>query len=153
LLYRHRPEINNYIMNNIVRCVLLVFVFAGILSCKTAAIQSDRDDQYKALQGKWQWIKSTGGFAGKTITPQSAGYRSSIEFKKDNSVLVYRNDSLTNQAKFTLVKTKTIFSADSAYVLKYEPEMMEEAIIKATKDTLILADNVYDGFAKTYIRK
>lgn len=133
------------------KLTVLLLMFCAVSACKTEKILSGRDNA--ALYGKWKWVQSTGGFAGKTITPQSAGYQSSVEFKKDNTVLVYRNDSLTNKAKFTLTKTKTIFSTDSAYVIHYEPEMMEEAIIKATKDTLVLADNVYDGFAKTYVKQ
>lgn len=122
-------------------------------SCKTSHIQGGANSPYKALLGKWRWVQSTGGFAGKTTTPQAEGHTMHIEFKADTSVIIYRDDAVTGKAKFEVVKGRTIFSQDSAYLLKFQPQMIDEAILKVTKDTLVLADNVHDGFGKTYVKQ
>src|SRR6218665_944307 len=98
-------------------CSILVIC---AVSCNKEDLKTAGNISTDKLYGKWKWVQSTGGFAGRTITPQSEGYRSSVEFKRNNTAAFYRNDSLTNQSAFTLNKDKTIFSEDPAYIIKYQ---------------------------------
>ncbi|RYD92242.1 MAG: hypothetical protein EOP54_21160 [Sphingobacteriales bacterium] len=135
------------------KSLLIALLIVGAASCKKENVNNSKTPaDPEKMYGKWTWVSSMGGFAGKTTTPQSAGYQAGIEFKRDKTVSFYRNDTLTNTAEFNLAKGKSIFSADSAYIIKYKPDAMDQAIIKTKTDTLILADNVYDGFTITYVR-
>lgn len=133
--------------------ILFLLGLAAIVSCKSTNLQNGADGGYKALLGKWSWVQSTGGFAGKTTTPQTEGHTSQLEFKAGNTVSAYMDGSLTKIIKFDLAKGHSIFSVDSVYILRYQADGLDQAVLKTTKDTLILADNVNDGFTKTYVKQ
>lgn len=123
------------------------------ISCKKGNIKTNSGGvDPEKIYGKWNWVNSTGGFAGTTITPKLAGYSEWVEYKRDKSVYYYRNDTLKNQAKYAVAKGYSIFYEKPACIIKYTPDAIDQVIIKATKDTLILADNVNDGFTILYVK-
>ena len=133
--------------------VYLLMIFCAA-SCKKENVKVKNPDvDLSKIYGKWNWVNSTGGIAGLTITPKTAGYNMSVEYRINKSVYFFRNDTLQNQAKFAIVKGNSIFSVDPAYIIKYDPDGMDHVIIKAKKDTLILADNVNDGFTILYVKQ
>ncbi|MCD8739660.1 hypothetical protein LT679_03510 [Mucilaginibacter roseus] len=139
-------------MKNVIIAVIIVLTF---FSCKTAKLSVEAGKVSRAnLKGQWDWKKTTGGFAGITTTPETARYILHIEFK-DNELLFYKNDAITQRYHFSLIKDKTIYSMDSLYIIK--PDNAESAIplvvTKMVKDTIVLADNVNDGFSSTYVKR
>lgn len=73
----------------------LLILFVSITGC-------DKEELPNQIQilGKWEWVKSEGGFGGWTITPESEGYTEYLEI--DNTTYrKYVNDSLVFQSKYT----------------------------------------------------
>lgn len=135
--------------------ILAVLVACFLFACKTTQITKDEQsvDVY-SLNGQWDWKGTTGGIAGITITPETARYILHIEFK-NNELLFYKNNNVTQQYHYTIIKDKTIYSTDSLYVIKPESSInaLPLVITKATRDTIVLADNVNDGFSSTYVKR
>ncbi|GAA4913623.1 hypothetical protein [Mucilaginibacter defluvii] len=135
-----------------------IIAFLAVLtlfSCKTAKLPIETESISLAnLKGAWDWKKTTGGFAGVTITPETARYILHLEFK-DDELLFFKNNEATRGYHFSLVKDKTIYSADSLYIIKPDNSENEIPLVvtKMVKDTIILADNVNDGFSSTYVKR
>ncbi|MEO6149170.1 MAG: hypothetical protein ABIN95_10500 [Mucilaginibacter sp.] len=129
-----------------------LFILICAISCKKENVKTNNGVDPEKIYGKWNWVNSTGGIAGLTITPKTAGYEASVEYKRSKSVYYYRNDTLKSQAKFSITKGNTIFSTKQAYIIKYTPDGMDHVIMKVTKDTLVLADNANDGFTILYVK-
>lgn len=135
--------------------IIAFLVLLTIFSCKTAKLPIETESiSLTNLKGAWHWKKTTGGFAGITTTPETARYILHIEFK-DDELLFFKNNEVTRRYHFSLVKDKTIYSADSLYIIKpYNSENEIPLVItKMVKDTIILADNVNDGFSSTYVKR
>jgi hypothetical protein len=58
---------------------LSMLVLAG---CSTST-SSEADLELAWLLGRWEWVSSTGGIAGWTLTPESTGQTRSVEFGAD----------------------------------------------------------------------
>jgi len=133
----------------------IFIVFLGILfvlSCEDSIIQTEEyDSDNKKIIGRWNWVQSNGGFAGVTETPESEGYTSYFIFKEDRTLEIYKNDTLKYQYIYTLSKEKTIFSIDSLPVIMFGDHVAWLYSFQ-TEDTLILNDNICDGFSHTYSR-
>ena len=54
----------------------LSFLFLGLTSLCT------NQDEKPDIIGSWTWVESSGGFAGKTINPETTGDSISIVFTK-----------------------------------------------------------------------
>lgn len=51
--------------------------------------------------GEWTWVKSVGGFAGHTITPESEGYTKQLVID-DHFYTEYINDSIIHTTQYDL---------------------------------------------------
>ncbi|RYY34392.1 MAG: hypothetical protein EOP46_13595 [Sphingobacteriaceae bacterium] len=129
--------------------ILLIFIS---VSCSKQIINNNSSVYNRQLEGKWNWIRSTGGFAGHTISQETLRYTMGIQFKND-SVLLYRDGKITQRHKFAIIKGRSIFTTDSAHIIKYADGGIDQVIQKVNADTLVLADNVNDGYTLTYIKE
>jgi len=117
------------------------------------------DPELKKIFGKWQWIESSGGFAGKATTPSKEGYIARIEFSNEYMYQLYRNDTLIDRRKFIFSKDKSIHRDKQVWIisfaqdttLEYGPPLPMEVLFQG-EDTLMLKEKVYDGFSYTYVR-
>lgn len=105
-----------------------------------------------SLAGTWQWVSSTGGIAGKTLTPASEGFERSLSFTYDLKYSNLKNSISQKSGKFEIIQAKSIYKTELVDFIKYDDGTMS-AIISQTSDELVLADNNYDGFTDTYKRK
>lgn len=104
-----------------------------------------------SIIGKWRWVKSVGGIAGMTITPQSTGYNLSEEFKADSTFKRFKNDSLIAQGKFSIVRNYKYTSTETIDVLKTGGPDDQAFVIR--NDSLFVSDIfISDGFNTTYVR-
>jgi hypothetical protein len=103
------------------------------------------------ITGEWQWIMSTGGIAGTTITPASAGYKRKLVLSSDFKYYRYKNDVLEKSGTFEIVKAQSIYKVELVDFIKYDDDTMS-VIESVTTDKLLLADNFYDGFGETFKR-
>ncbi len=99
----------------------------------------------------WIWVKAVGGISGEEFTPESTGQESRIVFSRDGYLSWYDNPYFPYRVKYSLGRDITIFSTDSVPVVIVD----SSAVFKYAflgNDTLILDDNYYDGFQRTYAR-
>jgi hypothetical protein len=105
-----------------------------------------------SLAGVWQWVSSTGGIAGKTLTPTSEGYERNLTLTYDLKYFNSKNSITQKSGKFEIIKAKSIYKTELVDFIKYDDGTMS-VIINQTSSELVLADNNYDGFTDTYKRK
>jgi hypothetical protein len=101
------------------------------------------------LAGEWEWLKSTGGFGGLTVTPDSARYSSrEIHFSVDDEFSFYRADTLVLAGQYSLTREsgKTIVKYSTGDV----PPLTDQWVERIKNDTLILTDRCADCYTSTY---
>lgn len=101
------------------------------------------------IQGSWLLTRVSGGIAGQTTdVDPSEGSKMVI---KEGSISYFSNGVLQRSTTYFVKKGKSIYSTEEKNFIHFadKPDM-PMVIMKATKDTLVLADNFYDGFAFTY---
>ena len=124
---------------------LSVMTGLAMLGCGSVT-GPDLDEQ---IVGQWEWIESTGGIAGMTLTPASTGETRALRFDSER-VSSFRNDSLVATQRYTLAlvagtDTWTIDYLDAGSAFE-----MQTAELRA--DTLVLTDPCCDGFVSRYLR-
>ncbi len=151
------PTIFAY-MKRIVIGILIAFVLLSS-TCKKA--MQVPDPELTKIFGKWNWISTSGGFAGKIRTPSNMGYTVRVEFSNAGIYQVFKNDTLTDKKKISFSKRKSIRSDKQVWVVSYEPlpdifkdtnPALPAEVSFSGQDTLMLNDYVYDGFTYTYVR-
>ncbi|HEX2962109.1 MAG: hypothetical protein HF300_09095 [Ignavibacteria bacterium] len=110
-------------------------------------------DEEKLLYGSWVLVRISGGFSG-TTTDVSPEEGSKVVFTEAGSVHYYSKGALERSTTFVVKKGKSIYSTEEKSIIHFadRPEL-PMVIMKADKDTLILADNAYDGFSFTYMKE
>lgn len=89
---------------------LLLFVLTALTSCSN----NDNNSNQNSLEGKWSWIKTTGGFGGPS-TSETSNQKIEIEFS-GSTLKTYTNGNLTQQ-KFFLITKKSIFGGDKEMIV------------------------------------
>jgi len=110
------------------------------------------DPELKKIFGKWQWVESSGGFAGKITTPAKAGYSERIEFSNEGIYHKFKNDSLIDRKSFSFSQKTSIQTGKPAWVLSLNEGSIPMAVSFSGQDTLMLNEQVHDGFSHTYVR-
>src|SRR5687768_11235483 len=136
-------------MKQMTLLMLIAFVFLSS-TCKKA--MQVPDPELKKIFGKWEWVSTTGGIAGMTITPLSAGHTIRLEFKSDGTYLIYENDSLVNTTRFSFSQSTSIHNRKPVWLLSFAetPASSNEKSVPISvsfsgQDTLLLNEQVHDG--------
>ncbi|TFH65818.1 MAG: hypothetical protein E4G91_01090 [Candidatus Zixiibacteriota bacterium] len=104
---------------------------------------------FDRLIGNWEWVRSVGGIAGNTITPESAGYTKTTHFHTDSTYQEYRNDTLSLSTRFRLY----LRPVGKVLVNMLQIDDSEPAqIVNVTDSTLELTDECYDCYLHSYRR-
>ena len=133
----------------------LLTVTIAILSIFVSGCTKDRpaNSDVERLYGIWNWVQSSGGFAGVTTTPATAGYTKTLEFNNDGSYKWFKNGTLQGETKFTLTEGSSIFTSGTAHLIKYHNDFITQSVTFGEQDTLFLSDECYDCFGHTYTRQ
>ncbi|MCU7495950.1 MAG: hypothetical protein HF314_11210 [Ignavibacteria bacterium] len=111
-------------------------------------------DQEKSLYGSWRLQKISGGLQGTTteISPDKAP---KVLFTYGGTVIFYSSDNkLARSTTFTLTEGKTIYSTDEKSIIHFADNLDNPMVIfSISEDTLVLADNDYDGFSYIYLKE
>ena len=90
--------------------------------------------------GEWTWVKSVGGFAGHTITPESEGYTKKLVID-DHFYTEYINDSIDFKTQYDLrfdqdsiFGTPYVIEFDSGGLVAYAHEGNQLKIIEVCAD-------------------
>ncbi len=118
--------------------VILLIALTGmiILSCEKET------SNFTGITGKWNWLYSSGGFAGTTYTPESTGFKETVEFTIDSVYRLFRNDTLLSESGYHILNSNLVIYDNHSIRQSYS--------IKS--DTLILADECYDCFISVFKR-
>ena len=128
--------------------LLIITGFITFVGCNSA----QKENYNSSLYGKWLLVNVSGGIAGDINEINTKIDKHILDFSEDNSITYFYNDSLISKTDFQIEKRKSIYSADELDFIIYENHQAPEAITYLSIDTLIIADNFYDGFTKVYIR-
>lgn len=105
------------------------------------------------LNSKWILVNVSGGIAGDINDVDTQVERHLIVFNEKNSVSFFYNDSLLRTTHFHIEKRKSIYSTDEFDFIIYENSLEPEVITYLSNDTIVIADNNYDGFSRVYIKQ
>jgi len=130
---------------DLIKLKFKIFIFSIIFILVSCNKESDNNPN-KALSGKWDWMQSTGGFAGQTYTPQSTGETVAIEFDNDSIFRQYINGNLDFETTYELKKVEGY----SELFIFYKNENSASIISTLENNTLILLDYGVDGYERTY---
>ena len=113
-----------------------------LLSC-------DNDDStQKSLNGKWNWVTSTGGIAGRTTTPASENKTIVLEFH-NSTLKKYENGSLISENTFSVETRESIMGGKRKMIVIQDSHTQTFEIVG---DKLYLSDECYDCFQSEYDR-
>ena len=128
---------------------VLFFVFIILTSCSS---ENSSISKNKSLEGKWNWVQSTGGFAGTTSTPESSNQVIYIEFS-GNSFKKYINGTLSADLTYVIKTQKSIFGGEKPMLVSDNPIKDFGAIsFEIIGDKLHLNDECNDCYASVYVR-
>lgn len=140
-------------MKTIIRNIFLCFTISVfIISCEHSTSTKTDSEQ---LHGSWQWIKTEGGYSGTggpNNTPQADGYTARTIFKPEGVAQFFRNDTLINQSNYSIIKDTSHSQVINLLHLAENENYLDRRIDFRGNDSLILSDNVIDGFYVFYIR-
>jgi hypothetical protein len=128
----------------------------SILFCSFFVIAQKAE--IKMLNGKWQWIETSGGFGGMIQSPKTEGYSMIIAFGKKNNFKEWKNSDCLHSYRYKLLKGKSLKEGEEVYIVYFNDQKtkLEKALPVSFsfigKDTLLLVENVHDGFTRTYVR-
>lgn len=130
-------KVQNYLLS----LSILILVISCDKECGDANISE--------LRGDWEWIESTGGFAGITITPETEMATQSLKINKTHYE-AYRNDSLMFRSEYDIVITPDSSWGTNTF-LEFETGGSVAFIQQGT--SLTLYELCADCFMHSYERK
>lgn len=126
-----------------------VLPFLALLLVFTSCTILGSDSTKSQIVGEWEWIKSTGGFAGHTVTQDSTGYsKQQIHYSDNNDFSFFRADTLVISGRYLIEKDNG--NPVVKYNTSYPPNQKVEF---DNNDILILKDRCLDCYISTYKRK
>ncbi|MEI6853076.1 MAG: hypothetical protein WCL06_09540 [Bacteroidota bacterium] len=142
---------------------IIATIFLGV-SMSFSSCRKDislPDPSLSKLFGSWEWVQTSGGFAGEIITPSSQGFTQSISFESNGIYKLYKDGIQKEKKTFTLSEGISILTNTSAWMIRYKDtgigDHSENAIAQSVRfsgqDSLFLADEAFDGYNYVYIRK
>jgi hypothetical protein len=91
----------------------LLLIFVVLTSCS----KDDNDISSKNnLNGKWNWILTSGGFGGGSLTPEKLNQTMIIEFS-GNTLKTYINGNLSKTQKFSIQTKASIFGGNRKVIV------------------------------------
>ncbi|MCO6498476.1 MAG: hypothetical protein J5I50_12535 [Chitinophagaceae bacterium] len=131
------------------RLLSILVIVVLISSCQKSEIKIG----YDAIIGQWEWVQSSGGFTGWTISPATEGYTSTLQFTKDK-YRVFRNDSLFAEGSYKLEMKVSSMTSNKEKVLMLVSDFgPANQRVEFEGKKMFLIDECYDCFISEYIKK
>jgi hypothetical protein len=127
------------------------FAFLILVSCtkeKTKNLEEIPSDLY----GTWNWLYTTGGYAGINITPFTTGESKKIELTATGYYKYFVNDIIQSENKFHIEKSTSIYSHHDTVLMLVTGNGINQSFRFRTPDTLTLYEEAFDGFVHHYAR-
>jgi hypothetical protein len=130
-----------------IQATLIALLFLNLLNGQNKKLL---DPELFPIFGKWKYVESYGGFTGKgTGWPTDA--RITIEFKKNGKFTHHSKGKLRQRDVYRLSERKSHLSSKLVHVIDYDKNV--DQVFELKGDTLILIEDVFDGFTYIFIRK
>jgi len=123
--------------------ILTLFVLVSCSSTKTVASSEN------SLNGKWNWVSSTGGFIGSTLTPASEKKTMTIEISK-STIKRFENGKLVSENDFSVETGNSIYGNDKKMIVYKNDAPKQSFEIK--DNVLYLNDECHDCYQSQYVR-
>ncbi len=135
--------------------IYLLFLLV-LFSCKKDMVLPE--SSLSTIFGKWNWVSSSGGFAGLVVTPKTVGFEKSLEFNKDGTFKLFENQEKVGRGTYRFAKRHSNFSNDSAFILimayhslNNEPTNAMPMVVQfPLEKTLFLIEECSDCFSHVY---
>ena len=130
-----------------VAALLIGAVLSGCGSSTEPLVEHD-------IVGTWDWVESSGGVAGTTQTPETAGYTLQVKFAQSGVVEVRRDGALETSTGY-MVLVGVGSSSEWPDMVRYDEPVLgfENQYVRFTgDDVMFLADGCCDGFVSRYVR-
>lgn len=125
-------------MKNIVCFIVFGFLFF--------ACSDDSNDKHNKLVGNWNWIETSGGIIGTSITPESSGNTIKLNIS-DSEIKKYINSKLETVLTYTIKTGKSILGGTKEMIV-YDNETIQSFTI--TDNVLVIHEESYDGYQYVY---
>ncbi len=121
---------------------LFFLLFLGLAACESSEPVKSND-----IVGTWEWVSTTGGFAGVNEKP-GEGEKVLLTFNRDLSYKKMHNDSLLSEGKYTLSKGTSYLQNKVVDFVQIGQGV--ETYYEIKGDQLYMYEDVNDGFNYTY---
>jgi hypothetical protein len=136
------------------------FLVAGVAvatSCRTseqAKLPSEEERVGRAMDvlGRWEWTESQGGIAGIRRTPGGTGTTWSLEFLEDGRLVESRTGEPAVEKSFRVEDRPVCWEPQRTMPALVVPGELDRLIDVPAPQTLVLQDNVVDGFLHRFER-
>ena len=127
--------------------IFAIFAFLAVFSCR-----SEDDTDVSPVVGEWEWISSIGGVGNTTETPASSGKTIIMKLDSDKKYTITTNGTVTNEGTFSLYKNVSNLEHYERVYINFS-NAPDQMIVNNEEKTLILSDDVNNGYTYTYKKK
>jgi len=123
----------------------MLFILPLFLGCASSQTSSSKAPK---IEGNWQWVETSGGFAGIKKTPESTHEIKHLQINKD-SIYFYENGELISTQPYKLQLSKSMISKQMEWKMN---ESERNVFISRVDSFLIMKEDCYDCFSHKYVK-
>ena len=125
---------------------LLAVLLFGCGKIKTPNAESEK------IFGTWRFVYSSGGFSGAGNSSYDA--TDTYEYKENGTFSHYKGSQLMDQSSFSLQLGQSIYSQTDQLLVHYGGAAQQlTQSCQIHHDTLMLSDEVFDGFQYVFVKQ
>jgi len=135
---------------NMLFAFMVSVLVPGVLlqpGCKKTDLSLDSN-----LFHDWEWIETSGGFAGEFRTPGSEGYTQSLKFEKNGTYTKYKDNVVVERGTFTIITGQSILDHKEHDMVVFSNGNLPQTIFVLTEHELTLAEECIDCYTHRYRR-
>jgi hypothetical protein len=134
-------------MKKLVTLIVIATLFIGCRKIKTPNAESEK------IFGTWRFVNSGGGFSGAGNSSYDAA--DTYEYKENGTFSHYKGGQLINQSSFSLQLGASIYSQTQQLMVHYGSGAAQQLSqsFHIHHDTLVLNDEVFDGFQYVFVKE
>ncbi len=139
--------------NQIISFVKVCFFILFLGSCRHEKVSEMETENVKKLNitGEWIWTESTGGFGGKTLTPETEMLTKSLKID-DRTYKEFINGTLIYEIDYTLgLSSEPLFGTEEKTFIDFNSTNRFPIIIRENQIEII--EPCVDCYVHKYIRQ
>lgn len=132
--------------SRLIRVLEATLAAALVSGAALACSSSPTIPEARALVGRWEWVRATGGIAGVELTPESEGYTVELRFSATGTVEHLRNGAVQLRTSYRVLPATD--SGEHPRVVYDAPVLgaEEQSIVEVGNGRLILLDPCCDRY-------